>query len=460
MDGEDGAIGEKLDRARRSVIIREGLRARGSNYATAGAIIPAGGPIPIPFERLLADRPTIVIFADDDPLKNWTHPCRYLLCDAETGKVYREVESRFPPVDPTLDRSIGLRPFHQPMQFAPRQNFPIPSQADWRPIGRGRRLAILFAGLSNRRHVNCMEFLYRTLVDTYGYKCADITVLNLDGTVAETGTTEILSPDPPTPLGTYIGDGKPYRMPITGPGTRAALFGAIDDCKARLGPDDSLLIYTTNHGDSNPQTGEAFILCRPYGDRIGAGEFAAKLRELPPISSLIVTMQQCYAGGFNAGVIARSRARHTCVASACAASRTSSAGPDFDPFSLAWISAMAGADPHGASTSGPHGYAHGRVTTLRAFRQAAATVKGDEPVFSSSGGGGSIVLGRGVGRREPEYAAIDPEIRQLWSNLVESDDPAIASALEELEELARTDRERAAAYEIRVAEIVLRAARG
>ena len=59
---------------------------------------------------------------------------------------------------------------------------------------RGRRHAIFYAGMSNTRHLNDMEFGTATLVHRYGFAPRDITVLSFDGT---TDTQEARTPSGP-----------------------------------------------------------------------------------------------------------------------------------------------------------------------------------------------------------------------------------------------------------------------
>src|SRR5215472_7446017 len=49
------------------------------------------------FQKIVADRPCVLVFADDAALANFGHDCRYLLHDPETGKLLREIPARFPP---------------------------------------------------------------------------------------------------------------------------------------------------------------------------------------------------------------------------------------------------------------------------------------------------------------------------------------------------------------------------
>jgi len=234
---------------------------------------------------------------------------------------------------------------------------------------------VLFSGASNNRHTNDLEFLYRTLRDQYGFAAANITVLNYDGTLDYSGG--------PHPVGNWPGDSSAYRMPVHGAGTKAALEGAFNSLKTKLKPDDLLLIHTNNHGGHD---GTQSYLCTQSGPDYLASDFAAKLATLPKYECLMVMMEQCHSGGFNAPILANSTANHTSVSSACRELENSIGGAHFDPFARDWISAMAGHTPSGgALASNPDTNMSGYVSAVEAHDYGDAVKDPyDTPVFSAS----------------------------------------------------------------------------
>jgi hypothetical protein len=247
-------------------------------------------------------------------------------------------------------------------------------------LPKGRRHAILFSGASNNRHTNDLEYLYRTLIDIYDFKPADIVVLNYDGALNYSGG--------PQPVTTWPGDGTPYRMPVNGQGTKADLEGALDDVKSKLRSDDLLLIHTNDHGGHN---GTTAYLCTYSGGDYTAPDFANKIGSLPSIADLMVVMEQCHSGGFNDVVLEASTAERTTFAAACTEHRSSIGGADFDPFARDWIAAVAGADPYGASlVSNPDLSGEGRISALEAFAYADSVHDSfDTPVYSARGNAAS-----------------------------------------------------------------------
>ena len=347
----------------------------------------AGEQLGPAFQGLRAPQPSVLVFVDDEPTANFGHPCRYLLFDPGSGELRAELPARFPPWEARIPES--LEAFHQPVRPVPTELLHHVKPELLCPIlfPRGRRHAIFYAGMSNTRHLNDMEFGYRTLVHRYGFAPRDITVLSFDGTTnTQEGANTI-----------WPGDGTPYQIVVNGPGNRAAFEAAVDALKPRLHEDDLLFIHTNNHGD-NFGSG-SFLSTHPSWGEYFADDFAAKLGELPRYQSLIVMMEQCNSGGFNQPIIKHSTAHATSVASAAIATQSSFASPDghWDSFARDWFAAQAGHDPYGAALAfNPDTNGDGKIEATEAFNYAN-TIRNpqDSPQFDeSSVAGGRIWLGR------------------------------------------------------------------
>jgi hypothetical protein len=343
------------------------------------------------FQDIVAKRPTILVFADDEPRANFGHDCRYLLYNAATGDFDREVPARVPPVA-DVRRPSTLRPFHEPVQATGAATRFHVYPPVWRCpiiIPEGTRYAILYSGLSNKRHLNDMEFLYRTLIDVYAFNPAHIYVLSYDGTLNTQDGVQTNWP----------GDGTAYRIKVTGPGTRADFEAAVDDLKTKMHKLDTLLIHCNNHGDYDNAPGTSFLFTYPNWGKYYNTDFANKLGELPHYRQLIVMLEQCNSGGFNASILAKSTAKAASVASAAIESKSSYASNDlnWDPFARDWIAAQAGHDPFGAALAfNPDGDGDGKIEAEEAFGYAnAVKVQPDSPNFSeSSEAGGDVALGQ------------------------------------------------------------------
>lgn len=374
-----------LNAVKASILRRESRQAERSNYYLNEEVLLKGRVVPIPRQTVKTDRPTLMAFADDAPLLNWAHPCRYLLHDAETGELVREVEAQFPPFANERSTPKTFYAFHKSVDHLVQVKYPIRPDIVVRPSLFGSRYAILFSGMSNNRHTNDLEFLYRTLRTVYGVPAGNIVVLNYDGTLDYSGA--------PHPVTAWPGDNSAYQMPVHGQGSKADLLGALDDMKSRLKANDSLLIHTNNHGGHNGT--ESDLCCYPNWDSLGVEEFTDKLAELPAFRCLMVMMEQCHSGGFNSKVIAKSTAGATSIASACEEDRNSIGGAHFDPFARDWIAAMNGATPYGGALAhDPDTNGNGRISAREAFDYADAIHDPyDTPVFNQKNGGSGCWLG-------------------------------------------------------------------
>ena len=364
-------------------------KRKNTNLYLDSRIFEKGERIGPPREETFVDRSTILVFADDEPLANYSHACRYLLYDAENGDLYREKYAQFPPFETAKPRT--LQAFHEPVQWISDAKHYVIKPYFRCPmlLPRGTRYAILYSGMTNKRHLNDMEFLYRTLVDVYAFNPANIYALTYDGSLKTQDGIQANWP----------GDGSNYRIVITGQGTRAALEAAIDDLKGKIKAQDLLLIHTNNHGGWDGSAGTANLCTYPTWAGYYADDFAAKLAELPAFKKLIVMMEQCHAGGFNSPTIAQSPATDTSVASAATEPLNSyvTADGNWDPFARDWISAQAGSDPFGGSLAfNPDGNGNGIIEADEAFNYANFVKDPrDTPNFNqSSPAGGDIALGQ------------------------------------------------------------------
>jgi len=350
------------------------------------------------FQKIKASQESIIVFADDEPMANFGHSCRYLIYESETGKFLREAQVRFPPISDAKQPKT-LKTFHEPVRLVENPNLFKPRFPIWRCpviIPEGTRYAILFSGMSNKRHLNDMEFLYRTLVDIYDFDPSHIYVLNYDGSLNTQDGIQTHWP----------GDGTAYRIQVTGQGTRTGFEAAINNLKGKLRKLDTVLIHCNNHGDSDSPDGgitwvpnTAYLCTYPSWSGYYHTDFSNKLAELPKFRQLIVMLEQCHSGGFNASILAKSTSAATSVASAATEFLNSyvSADGNWDPFARDWIAAQAGHDPFGGSLAyNPDTDGDGRIQAEEAY-QYAYTQRDlrDSPNFSeNSEAGGDIALGQ------------------------------------------------------------------
>jgi hypothetical protein len=375
-------------------------------------IYEAGETIGPPFQRIVAQRPSILVFADDDPHANFGHDCRYLLYDAETGEFQREAPARLPPY--VVPKAVTLRPFHAPVRFVETPNL-FHVWPDFRCpvlVPANNRYAIMFSGMSGKAPLNDMEFLYRTLIDVYSFDPSNIYALHYDGSFG--------SWDGPATV--WPGDGTVYRIRLTGPGTRVAFENAIDELKGKLRRDDVLLLHTNQCGDWDPKSGTACLYTYPNFDLYDANALATKLGELPRFGQLCVMVGQCSSGGFSSPIIAHSTADATSVACAAAEQNAAFPSPDgnWGRFALDWIAAQAGHTPFGTALAFSADFdADGQIEAEEAFGYAnAVTDPGDTPNFSESSElGGDIALGREFAVWRWWCLILKEALTQYWGKL-------------------------------------------
>jgi hypothetical protein len=424
-------------------------RFHSTNLHLYTRVLERGAVIKANQQEIRLEEATVLVFADDAPTFNWGHPCRYLLYAAESKQPrrYKEVPAQFPPFSRPQPDFVA---FHQPVRFAENQKLWYVQPKLLCPISYpvGDRYAVLYAGNSDNRHTNDLEFLYRTLRDLYGFADDHIYCLNHDGTLNYNSG--------PHPIVSWPGDGTPYRMPVKGKGTKADLEAVLDEVKGRLKPDDFLLIHTNNHGGYDGP-GQAYLCALDWGTGYYAADFAAKLATFPKYHCLMVMMEQCHAGGFNAPILASSTAALTTVASAVPETMNSQGGWDFDPFARDWISAMAKHSPYGASLApNPDTDGDGKIEAEEAFNYADSVhVAGDLPVYSeSSEEAGDSFLGRRyatwwwwcpllVQQLEPIYRRLPPE--QFYRDLHRGITPRLAEFEKRLDAASDAQRKDAIA---------------
>lgn len=320
-------------------------------------------------------RDTAFVFVDLAPEFNWAHPCEYHLYDAKTGELYKTVEASLPPLD-FFPLAKTMTAIHTPVKLMDTKKLRAAWKKREKPIinalstAPGERYAILFAGRADNRHTNDLEFLYRTLIDDYGFTAGNIHVLNFDGTLDYCGA--------PTPIGNWPGDNTAYRMNVTGAGTRAGFQAAFNAIAAVIKPEDLLFIHTNNHGGGPCDPGINDYCMFVYDPNCAfvpyyLNDFIADMGVLPPFEVLMVMMEQCRAGGFINPIINNSPATWTHVASAVVANDYSLGGTNFDPFAEDWIAGIHGqyADGTGLAQAVDTNN-DGRISAAEAFSYANA----------------------------------------------------------------------------------------
>ncbi|MCV2393514.1 hypothetical protein OEB99_04265 [Actinotalea sp. M2MS4P-6] len=338
--------------------------------------------------RIEVPQDSILVFEDQMPGANFGHPCRYLFHSPADGAIVHTAEALFPPevADPRLRPEY----FHEPLAMA-ESRASLYSRFDWSTVPQhpwlvdDNRFALLFTSqISNRRHVEDIEFAYRVLCHRFGFPASNVYVLCFDGTI---DSTDYHGPD----MATWVGDGTPYQMNVSSAATKASLQSTLTTIGGRMNADSLLFVHTNNHGAPSG-------LCIDSTSVLTPAEWSTMLDGMDPFGTLVVTMEQCYSGAFLQPTLDHSRADRTSFASAVPADKVSAGDSHFDQWARAWFESVNGSTAYGASLAHqPDANGNGRVSAREAFDYSDAydyDTYYDDPQYGDapSGCGAGIYL--------------------------------------------------------------------
>jgi hypothetical protein len=189
---------------------------------------------------------------------------------------------------------------------------------------------------NNAWYYQDMSAMYQTLINPpYCYPKSQIYVLMSDGTSS--------NPDQMSDTGAFVDSDPTFGLSDANKpeyylaATRANLDWVLTQALGRLTGDDTLFIFTTNHGGMDPETRLWLWTHNSIHDSIYADEFA---NELPKSAKTIVmTMEQCFSGGFLKPFITDySGTQNRVIATAASATEPS----NLNYFSYYWINGVGG----------------------------------------------------------------------------------------------------------------------
>jgi hypothetical protein len=341
--------------------------------------------ITVPFDGYL-------VLVDDMALANWEHPCRWVFVSGEgsmqvidmltppTGIDKMSVEYSDLPVSTPADNQSLLDWFVP----NPRQgNDPAHTYA-WIISGGYDQ------GNNHIRYYGDVQFLYLTLTDDYGYTNDHIVICFADGLnpAVDNSSGQNSNPD-------LDGDGvNDFDFDATYSGI-AQGYAAIT---GMVGPDDHLLLFTTDHGGSGKGgldlPPEAYL--NLWNTQTWNDDAYDTWINGIPTASFNVAMEQCYSGGFLLETVPSTGGQPRTFASAANGSESSWAGstfPQYDEWAYWWIGAMHGSVPAGGSyPAGPlpadpdadgDGYiSYGEAATAALYWDAYAVSGQEHPQYA------------------------------------------------------------------------------
>jgi len=332
------------------------------------APVPAGTTIPAMYGSVvLPETEGWLFFIDDAPMAGWAHPCRYVHVDT-TGTV-------------TVKKANGPpRALQEWTMVAGSVSEARPAAGTARIVSRGiggilppstdtnHSYAVLISGGANlynnwERYYGDVSFMYRTLVNEYGYQDDHIYVLMADG--ADPGLDQhtydngYISSDPD-----LDGDGDDD---VGYAATKENITAVFNTLQTTLGVGDQVFVFTTDHGgpEDEPQQGTNVVLNLWDWTDIKDDEFAAEVDRVPSTVPVMITMEQCYSGGFVDDIVPGHDGQKRVIATAASAYESSWA----DTFSTLWISAVAGHDKSGRAVDADT-ISDGTVSMREAFTYA------------------------------------------------------------------------------------------
>lgn len=343
-------------------------------------IYPAGHRLRLVDREIRVPEDSVLVFVDQMPGANFGHPCRYQFHSPRDGRLISVAEAMFPPE--VADPQTVLEHFHAPITLETLR--PIVYEAvDWakvRPypwLVDDNRFALLFTSqISNRRHVEDLEFAYRILTNRLGFPANNIQVVCYDGTI---GSTDYSGAD----MATWIGDGTAYQMKVNASATKAHLQSSLTTLNNRMNSDSLLFVHTNNHGSTSG-------LCIDNSTVLTPTEWGTMLSGMKQFGSLVVTMEQCFSGAFSTPTINNSKATRTSFASAVPADKSSDGASHFDQWAQAWLESINGATVYGAALAhNPDANSNGRISVREAFDYSNSYDTGpdDDPQYTDSPSG-------------------------------------------------------------------------
>ena len=174
--------------------------------------------------------------------------------------------------------------------------------------------------------------------------------------------------------------------------TKANIATVFNDLQTTLGTGDHLFIFTTDHGGPEAEPHDDMnVVLNLWGETITDNEFTAEVDKISSTVPIMITMEQCFSGGFIDDIIpAGFSGQDRVIATAANASEFSYG----DTFSTLWISAVAGHDKSGTAVDADVDD-NGKVSMQEAFNYAKDNDdRAEHPQFGETpaGIGSSLAL--------------------------------------------------------------------
>lgn len=264
-------------------------------------------------------------FIDEFPLGDWSHPCQYILIDA--NHQIHIMKKTFLPLnlyeDYELINSSDVRLNHKETMIAPLEKY-----VSSRTAQSNNKYAIILSGGMDKdnnhiRYWNNCSYIYRILKNQYGYTSDNIYVLMADGTDPAIDNHENQSSQLDLD-GDNIAD-------IDYPATVSYLQLVFYTLASKLTNEDYLFIYTTDHGVLDESYNESAI-CMWNQEFLHASSFAYMLESINA-KAINIVMGQCHSGGF---IEHLDNKENLCISTSCGKEEVTYANENYTEYLYYW----------------------------------------------------------------------------------------------------------------------------
>jgi hypothetical protein len=250
----------------------------------------------------LSGGPGWLFFIDDAPTANWAHGCRFALVAAD-GTI-QVASALMPPRDMAAFTELSTWPPAAPPQTSVRSEDlstlsapAAPATAATRAAtDASHRYAVIISGGANKdsnypRYWNDCSYFFKTL-KANGFLQDNIYVLFADGTdpAIDNSKNENSNTDLDND---HIQD-------IKYSATKANIATVFNELAGKLGSQDLLYIFTTDHGgpadDNEPPYAAANVILNLWGEDITNAAFAAEVDKVKA-GAVAAIFEQCFSGG-------------------------------------------------------------------------------------------------------------------------------------------------------------------
>lgn len=289
-----------------------------------------------------------LFFIDLKPLANWGHECIWVFVSTD-GKV-TNINKRTPPRDKYMtpmkeltDSKLYPKTTYKKVRKAiaerQRKLFGADKIRFKKNAITGDRYALLISGGASTwnnhiRYWGDIAFIYRALVNYYGYDPSEIVVCMSDGDDPAVDRSDGTSS--PTDLD---GDGV---SDYSNDALRATVLAELQHLVDNVGPDDQVFIFITDHGENDDTTMDDVYIDLWDWEVLHDHEFADYIDQLPADTVKIICMENCFSGGFVDDIQDNGTA-NVVMSTAAGYWESSWAGdtyPEFNEFVYEWIAAV------------------------------------------------------------------------------------------------------------------------